>query len=272
MWESIAEIWRTGWDFHPPLLLSIAALVALYAGGAATMGRRLGRHVPPGRGAVFALGVLTLFLALHSPLHHLAEEYLFSAHAVQHLLLTLVIPPLLLLGTPGWLLTGSPLGGGLSRPWLVQLLRSPAYPVVAFLIFNLPFAYVHFPVIYDAIFGNEVSHRVTHVAFLGTGILTWLPLLSPAPEAIPRLSQPAQMLYCFFQTLPGSLVGSLLTLSDRVLYREYLTKALGVGVSPLADQQVGGLLMWVVGGTFWLVVLTVIFYIWAAKEERQAYG
>ena len=132
--------------------------------------------------------------------------------------------------------------------------------------------FVHFPVLYDAAFSTELSHRVVHVALFVTAVITWLPLMSPAPEVFPRLSPGAQMLYCFAQTLPGQLVGALLTLSDVVLFRKYALRSIEVGVPPLTDQQVGGLLMWVVGGTYWLVVLTVIFFIWADREEARAYG
>jgi putative membrane protein len=107
--------------------------------------------------------------------------------------------------------------------------------------------------------------------FLVTAVFMWLPLLSPIPDVLPRLSQPAQMLYCFLQTLPGALVGSLLTLVDHVVYRHYGPWPLEVGMTPLADQQLGGLLMWVVEGTFWLVALTAIFFAWADREEATAY-
>jgi cytochrome c oxidase assembly factor CtaG len=113
---------------------------------------------------------------------------------------------------------------------------------------------------------------VTHIAILVGAVLTWLPLLSPIPDVIPRLSQPSQMLYCFAQSIPGAMVGALLTLSDRILYRHYGMGPFELGISPLADQQVAGLLMWVVGGTFWLVALTIIFFRWADREEAHAYG
>jgi putative membrane protein len=127
------------------------------------------------------------------------------------------------------------------------------------------------PVIYDSLFGPELLHRVTHILILLGAVITWLPVLSPAPERLPRLSQPAQMLYCFVQSVPGALVGSLLSLADFVLYRHYLRGPLELGVSPVADQQLGGLLMWVIGGTFWLVAMTVIFFVWADREEARAY-
>jgi len=186
---------------------------------------------------------------------------------IQHELITLVVPPLLLLGIPDWMVRG------LARRLPFQrALHTSAYPIVAFAAFNLVFALAHIPVIYDALFGNEVLHRATHIAFVIAATITWLPILSPIPDVIPRIPQPAQMLYCFLQTIPGGLVGSLLTLADWVLYRHYGTRPLDLGVSPVSDQQLGGLVMWVIGGTFFLVVLTVIFFVWADREEAKAFG
>lgn len=241
-------------------------LAGLYLAGAIS-GRRHGNHLSRRHATLFCLALTVLFLTLGSPLHHLSDDLLFSAHMVQHQLLTLLVPPLLLVGVPSWM--GERY---LGVPWLSKLGQSRAYPVIAFLGFNLIFAYAHFPAIYDRIFGSELSHRLTHVTFLLAALVRWLPLLSPAPSTLPRLSAPGQLLYCFLQTLPGSVVGSLLTLSDRILYTRYANRPQDIGIGLLEDQQLGGLLMWVVEGAFWLVALTVIFYRWADREERRLYG
>jgi putative membrane protein len=267
MWEKIALIWRLGWDAHPSLLAIVAAMVVAYIAAAKRAPRTSGEQLRPERAALFGIGILTLLLTLNSPLHHLSDEYLFSAHMAQHLLLTLVVPPLLLLGIPDWM--ARPL---LDRPWLARFGRTKAYLFLCFGIFNLLFTFVHFPVIYDTVFGAELVHRLTHVVLLITALVTWLPIASPLPSVLPRLSQPGQMLYCFVQTLPGQLVGALLTLADQVLYSKYALKTMELEVPPVADQQVGGLLMWVVGGTFWLLILTIVFFQWADREQANAYG
>ncbi len=267
MSEPIVQILRTGWDVHPTLLAPVALLVIAYSVGVWAGVARGGRSFPTGNLVAFALAIVTLLLILQSPLHHLADDYLFSAHMVQHLMLTLVVAPLLLLGTPSWLVR--PL---VDRGWVRHAARSSLYPVAAFLAFNVPFALIHFPALYDGLFGSELSHRATHVALLGLALLTWLPLASPVPDVIPRLSAPGGMLYCFVQTIPGGIVGSLLTFVDWVVFQHYGAKPMLLGVSPVADQQLGGLLMWVVGGTYFLLILTVIFFRWADREERTAYG
>jgi putative membrane protein len=265
--EQVAAVLWSGWDAHPSLLIAIGGLAGSYVAGVVIIGRRLGERLPASKGMSFAAGIAVLLLALQSPLHHLSDDYLFSAHMLQHQLLTLVAPPFLLLGTPAWLIEAV-----VPPRWRPTFLRGHAYPIVAFGVFNIFFAFIHFPSIYDTLFGTEVIHRLTHAALFLAALVTWLPLFSPAPSVVPRISQPAQMLYCFVQTIPGSLVGSLLTLSDRVMYRHYGTRPLELGISPIADQQFGGLLMWVVAGSFFLLVLTVIFFVWADREEARAYS
>lgn len=263
-WESLAAFWGTGWDAHPDRAALFILLVTGYVAGL----RRYGSGRPKARYiAWFGLGMAALVLSVQSPLHHLADRYLFSAHMLQHQVLTLVAPPMLLLGVPPWMAT--PL---LDRPWIVRFGLSQYYPVVAFAVFNLVFALVHFPSVYDALFSDELMHFATHAVLLGSGLLTWLPLFSPAPHVLRRLPLPGQMIYCLAQSIPGSLVGSLIALSERVVYRHYGPQPLQLGIDPLADQQLGGLFMWVAGGTFFLGLLTIIFFIWADREERHAFG
>ena len=266
-WDAIFSFLRGPWDLRIDQVGLILALGALYFGAVIRHARSAAEPADRGRMALFLLGLSTLAYAVASPFDRLADDYLFSAHMLQHQMLTLIVPPLLLLGMPGWM--ARPL---LSAPWIARVGRTHAYPVVAFGAFNLLFAVVHFPAIYDRLFGDEIWHFATHAVIVGTGILTWLPLFSPVPDVLPRLSLPGQLLYCFVQTIPGSFAGSLITLADGVLYRRYGDWPLAMAMSPLADQQLGGLLMWVVQGTFFLILLTVLFFIWANREEKDAYG
>src|SRR5687767_1954653 len=167
MWEKIAQVWRLGWDAHPSLLVVVLVVVAAYVIAARRVSRPAADRLTLRHATLFALGILTLLLTLNSPLHHLSDEYLFSAHMVQHLLLTLVVPPLILLGIPGWM--GRPL---LARPWLARFGRTKAYLLLSFGVFNLLFALAHFPVIYDALFGPELVHRLTHVVLLLAALAT----------------------------------------------------------------------------------------------------
>ena len=105
-----------------------------------------------------------------------------------------------------------------------------------------------------------------HLVFLATAVLMWWPILSPVPE-LPRAGYLAQLLYLFLLGLPMSLVGALITLAQSVLYPFYLTAPRLWGLSPVADQQLGGLLMWVVGALALWGAATVVWFRWCAREE-----
>ena len=116
---------------------------------------------------------------------------------------------------------------------------------------------------------SEAIHAATHVLFIVTAVITWWPVLGPLPE-LPRIPYPAQMLYLFLQTLPGMLLGAVLTFAPVVFYQPYtVTPRLWEAITPLMDQQISGLIMWVGGGTFFLFVFALVFYRWAQLSEAQ---
>ena len=221
-----------------------------------------GSHqVSPGQMARFLAGVLVILVALLSPLHELGDDYLFSAHMVQHLLLTLVVPPLLLLGTPPWLLR--PLLGSARN---MRVARFVTTPVVAFIIFNAVFVLWHVPELYDFALRERGIHVLEHLMFLVAGVIMWWPILSPMSE-LPRAPYPIQMIYLFLQPTVPSILGAIITFSDSVLYQWYADAPRLWDISALDDQQVGGIIMWVPGGLAFLSVLVVIFLVWASQEE-----
>jgi len=205
-------------------------------------------------------GLLVLFLTLNGPLHDLSDTYLFSAHMVQHLVLTLVVPPLLIMGTPGWMLRPALRVAWVHR-WALRVTGARA----AFAIFNLTVVAWHVPALYNAAMAYHPVHIAQHLMFLVTATWMWWPLLSPLPE-VPRLSWPGQMLYTFLMSIPMSIVAIYVTYADHVLYPAYSAAPRIWGISPLLDQQLGGLIMWVPGGVFLLVVMTVIWFRWSASE------
>ncbi len=243
------------WDPHPSVIIGLVLLGGLYVylGGLKASRRRV---------ASFAGALLVLGLALNGPLHNLSDRYLFSAHMVQHLVLTLVFPPLLLYGTPAWVVRP------LLRPrWLYRLARRVTRPLAAGVLFSVPITLWHFPQFYEAALEHHPLHIAQHLVFLATGVLMWWPVLSPTPE-LPRASYLTQLLYLFTLGLPMSVAGALITLSDDVLYPFYAAAPRLWGLAPLADQQLGGLVMWV-GGTIYLwVAASVVWFRWAAREER----
>lgn len=256
------------WNVH----LSVAAGLVLLGGLYVYLG---GLRAPRRRVASFVGALLVLFFALNGPLHNLSDSYLFSAHMAQHLLLTLLFPPLLLYGTPEWVVRP------LLRPrWVMAIARVVTRPLAAAALFTGPIVLWHVPAFYEAALRNHNIHVVQHLVFLATAVIMWWPVLSPVPE-LPRIPYLLQMLYLFLLGIPMSITGALITLPERVLYPFYAAAPRVWSWSPLEDQQIGGLLMWVGGGLILWVVVTVIWFRWSVREgdgdaERaaplEAYG
>ncbi|HEV8305757.1 MAG TPA: cytochrome c oxidase assembly protein [Gemmatimonadales bacterium] len=246
------ENWNR-WDLHPSVVIGLVLLGGLYAylGGF----RTARRHV-----ASFLGALLVLFGALNGPLHNLSDTYLFSAHMAQHLVLTLLFPPLLLYGTPAWVVR--PI---LKPGWVTAAARALTRPVPAAALFTAPIVLWHIPRFYEAALRHHNLHILQHLVFLATAVLMWWPILSPVPE-LPRLPYPGQMLYLFLLGIPMSVTGALITLSDGVLYPFYAAAPRVWDLSPVADQQIGGLLMWVPGGLVLWGAMTVVWFRWAARS------
>jgi putative membrane protein len=254
-WTVDVPSWNR-WNLHPSVVVGLVLLGGLYA--------FLGGLKAPRRQIASFLGALVvLFLALNGPLHNLSDTYLFSAHMAQHLLLTLVFPPLLLYGTPAWVVRR------LLRPrWVMAIARVVTRPLAAALIFSGPIVIWHVPALYEAALRHHNLHIVQHLVFLATAVIMWWPVLSPVPE-LPRAQHLLQMLYLFLLGIPMSVTGALITLANSVLYPFYATAPRVGGLSPLDDQQIGGLLMWVLGGLMLWIVMTVIWFRYSVWDQRS---
>jgi putative membrane protein len=261
--DASTPLWLA-WNLEPSLILGFAALLGLYFYAAGPLRRRFGwaERIEPRQIAAFVAGVVILILALMSPLDALGDEYLFSAHMVQHTLIALVAPPLLLLGTPGWMIEA------LLRPQAVRwVVRWLAYPVVAFGLFNADLWLWHVPALYDATLQNELIHIVEHLTFIGFGIIFWLPILSPTP-LIPRISRMFGVLYLFLACQPMVALGALLTFAAAPFYEPYVFAPRIWGLDPLTDQQLGGLIMWLPTNIPYLIGLSVLFFRWVGDQDR----
>lgn len=215
----------------------------------------------PAQKTSFFASMALLFFTLNGPLHDLSDSYLFSAHMVQHLILTLIVPPLMILGTPGWML----------RPLLrgrraFALARSLTTVGACFAAFNVVLALWHLPPMYNLALANHPIHIVQHVMFIAASVLMWWPLTSPLPE-LPRASYPVQMLYCFFMVIPMSVISIYIAMADTLLYPSYATAPRVWGIPPMMDQQYGGLIMWIPGGIFFYAVMSVVFFKWVGRGE-----
>jgi cytochrome c oxidase assembly factor CtaG len=261
--DETTPLWLA-WNFDPSLVIGFAVLLGLYFYALGPLRRRFGwaERVNPWQTAAFVAGVAILILGLMSPLDHLGDEYLFSAHMIQHMLIAVVAPPLLLLGTPGWMI--EPL---LAHPAVRWVARWLAHPVIAFGLFNADLWLWHAPALYDATLENEYIHIFEHLTFIILGVIFWLPILSPTP-LIPRISRMFGVLYLFLACQPMVALGALLTFAGAPLYEPYVFAPRVWGLDPLADQQLGGLIMWLPTTIPYLIALSVLFFQWVGAQDR----
>jgi putative membrane protein len=275
------------WSFEPGVIAGLFCLSVAYALAATrfravvvarggppprwlppgAMSRERAGHLAPRQVLCFYGGILVVALAALSPLHDHGERFLLTAHMVQHLLITQLAPILLLLGLPGWMLR--PL---LLRTPLATVARRLLIPFPAFFWFNLVFVAWHAPWLYDASLHFTPLHALEHGLFLTLALVTWWPVLGPLPE-YPRLPHGAQVMYLFFQSLPPTILGAIITLARVPLYATYwdaprLTFPFGLAVwSPFEDQQIGGLTMWIPGALGYFLVLSIIWFLWLEKRS-----
>lgn len=258
-----ASISWTSFTVHWSTVIGLGVMAALYEWRAAATP---GESLPRSRRAMFYGALVTIFFSLNGWLHDLSDWYLFSAHMVQHLLLTILMPPLLLAGVPGWMLRPAlrvhPVGA---------VARALTRPKVCFAAFQLTIAAWHLPVLYNQAMDSHAIHIVQHLFFMVTAVMLWWPILSQLPE-LPRLSYPMQMLYLFLATLPMAVVAVYITYSQSLLYPAYSAAPRILGLTPMQDQLLGGLIMWIPGGLIFFGVITVIFFRWQAHgaEDSEA--
>lgn len=262
-----------GWSFEPVLALPlvVAAVAWLWLVGRVNR-RHPGNRVPRRRSIAFVGGLLAIALALQSGIERY-DTTLFSVHMVQHLILTLVAPPLLVLGAPVTLLLRA--AGSASRErWILPALHSlvarvVGHPVVASLVFAGAMWGTHFSPLFDAALEDRLAHDLEHVLFLSAALLFWWPAvgLDPSPY---RLSHPVRILYTFLQMPQNTFLAVAILYAPAPLYRHYITFGTGWLPDPLADQQLAAGIMWLGGDLLFLAAIFAIVLGWSRHEERDA--
>ena len=255
-----AYIWRAKQGPSAADRLPVTVTAATADAGQLDMAAAPQGPTPAQRLAYFS-SLALLFLTLNGPLHDLSDFYLFSGHMVQHLILTLVVPPLMIFGTPGWMLRPM-----LRKPTLFATARKLTSITSCFVLFNVVLAFWHLPPLYNLALANHGIHILQHLMFIAASVLMWWPLLSPLPE-LPRAAYPAQMLYCFLMVIPMSIISIYIAMADTLLYPAYAAAPRILGITPMQDQQYGGLIMWIPGGVFFYAVMTVVFFKWSHRGE-----
>ncbi len=258
-----ARLSSTSFTVHPSTAIGIVALAGLYEYGARVAKDRGPR---PAQRWSYHSALVVMFLSLNGWLHDLSDAYLFSAHMVQHLLLAFMVAPLMIMGVTGEML----------RPVLrVTTVRRAAEwltkPVHAFAVFNVVIASWHLPPMYNYALAHHAAHIIQHLMVLAASVIMWWPILSPLPE-LPRLNYPGQMLYLFLMSIPMAIVSVYIAYSDGILYPMYASAPRVWGISPMSDQMLGGLIMWIPGGLFFYTIISVVFFRWNQRDgvESQA--
>jgi cytochrome c oxidase assembly factor CtaG/polyferredoxin len=249
------------WPFNPWLVAALLLATGVYLRGWLVLRRRDPWRWHAGRPAAFLGGLAAIDLALASPVEPFAD-LLLQVHMVQHLLLMMAAPPLLWLGAPLF-----PLLRGLSRPvrifWVAPWLSAPplrrlfgrlTHPLTALVLFVAATWVWHAPPVYDLALRSNGWHYLQHACFLGTALVFWYPIVRPYP-ARPRWSLWLLLPCLFLADLSNTALAALLTFSDRLLYPYYAEVPRLAGLSPLEDQSVAGVVMWVPGSAAFLLPL-----------------
>jgi len=212
--------------------------------------------------ALFSAGLLMLWAGADYPVHDLSEGYLFSVHMVQHMVFSLIAPPLLLMGTPRWLLSAL-----VSPPAVLRAARFLTRPMVALIAFNVFVAVSHWPSLVDASLRSEPLHFGLHFFLVVTSFMMWSPVVGRVEE-LPRLSPPAKMLYLFLQSVLPTVPASFLTFAERPIYHFYETVP-HPWIDALTDNRIAGLTMKLGGGALLWGIIAVLFFKWHADEEAS---
>jgi putative membrane protein len=269
------DLW-SAWSRDSLIWLTLLVAALLYLRGAAAVRRRAG----PGRGLsnrqvlCFSAGWLALAAALLSPLEALALS-LFSAHMVQHFLLVLVAPPLILLGAPpslaGWALPEGwrgPAARGWNRlPGLKQALGLAARPAPAWVLHAAALVVWHAPPLYQAALTSELMHLLEHASFFATALFFWRVALESGRRA--GLNHALGMLYVFSMAMFTGLLGALITFSRQPWYPHYASLTQTWGLTPLEDQQLAGVIMWVPANFIYLAVFLWLLSDWFRQFEKR---
>jgi len=258
------------WSFDPMIVLWLVAAAALYLRGVVRV-RPAGASFPRWRVACFLSGLGVAYLALQSPIDSYSGR-LFSVHMVQHLLLTMVAAPLMVLGTPILLALRASSSSFRGRV-LAPLVHSRAaavlsHPVVSWSLFTLALWASHFSNLYENALGSQFIHGLEHVLYLVTAVLFWRPVvgLDPGPS---RISHPGRLLYLFLAMPQMAFLGLAIYSSDQVLYTHYLITAPVLGTSALADQHLAGAIMWITPMVLFLPTLAFVLFDWMKKDARE---
>jgi len=253
-------------NVHYDVLVLVAALTVGYLYAVVRIGPfKVPKGIAPftlRQVAWFLGGVAAVWVASGWPVHDLAEESMFMFHMIEHLIIGLVVPPMLLLGTPRWLAEMI-----VGNPRVLPIVRRLSRPVPAFFFYSLVLVGIHWPAVNQLMLESDPAHFLIHAVFFASAMFMWMPILSPLP-AVPRIAPPAQAFYLFLHSIIPTVPASFLTFGTRPIYKIYEAFPKLWGFDTITDQTVAGLIMKLVGGLYLWVIIAVIWFRWYNDEQR----
>jgi putative membrane protein len=265
-WDRM-DLW--GFEVHVSVLMGTVYLAAAYLFAVGPAREKYGWHgeaASPWRKASYLGAVGVIFFSLNGPLHTLSDDFLFSAHMVQHMLLMLIMPPFLIMGVPPWLVRKA-----LERPRVRKMARVLTHPGLAYLAYNVTFIGWHVPQMYNWALMSHGMHILQHIMFMAVAVMMWWPVVNPAPELERIPTGPLLMMYVFAFGIPTTVLSAFITLSDSVFYSWYEMAPRITSLTPLEDQRLGGLIMWIPGMLIFWIGITAVFFRWT-RDEYGSWG
>jgi putative membrane protein len=258
------------WSFEPLVVMSLVLTAVLFIVGLYRLKRR---SIRTWEALCFAGGWLALFVALVSPVHAWGRV-LFSAHMSQHEILMLVAAPLLVLGRPLipflWALPLSwsrSLGNISKIGWINRAWRTLTIPLVAWLVHAVALWTWHIPELFQATLYSDTVHTLQHLSFLLSALLFWWALIHGPQGA---MGYGAAVLYLFTTSVHSGALGALLTIAGSVWYPSYAPLTASWGLTPLEDQQLGGLIMWIPASLVYVIAGLALFAGWLREADVRA--
>ncbi len=263
---AVADAWQ--FQFHPEVWLMIAAIVGLgyyVVRVVAPVAAPAGAVVTRRQRLCFVVGVLLLWVSADWPMHDIAEDYLYSVHMLQHLLISFVVPPLMVMAVPEWLARLILMEGSRAA----RIIRRVTHPVVAGVIFNALQGLMHWSALVDLSVRNGAFHYSMHLLMFASALAMWTPVVSPIKEM--QLSEPVKMLYLFAMSIVPTVPAGWLTFAEGSVYPIYDHAQRLWGISVTADQQAAGAVMKVLGGLYlWTLIAIKFFRFSAAQRQTDA--
>lgn len=263
------SMWSEPWSWEPQVVVPLATLLAMYIGGAVRRGQI---YVLRWRHASFFAGWFSLFLALVSPIHELGEQ-LFSAHMLQHEIMILVSAPLIAASHPSatclWAFAPrerADIGAWVHRIDQMRVIRYLTTPLIAWLLESVALWVWHIPVLYQATLQSDWIHAAQHLSFFLTAVVFWSALYGVGRSA---MRYGAATFYVFGAAVHCSALGALLSFSTVLWYPVYAETTARWGLTPLEDQQLGGVIMWVPSAIVFIIVALALFARWLGESDRR---